>query len=41
VQANSNHGALGNECLLGAVFWVLSTVSPILIGVIMYFGLMT
>ena len=40
VQANSNHGTLGNECLLGAVFWVLSTVSPILIGVIMYFGLM-
>ncbi|MFV0600884.1 MAG: sodium-dependent transporter [Brachymonas sp.] len=41
VKANSNHGTLGNERLLGVVFWVLATVSPILIGVIMYFGLTT
>lgn len=39
VQANSNEGRLDNAPLLTVLFWVLAVVSPILIGVIMYVGL--
>ncbi len=40
VAANSNGGKLPNAGLLQAVFWVLAVVSPVLIGIIMVFGLM-
>lgn len=39
VHANSNAGSLNNAKLLQLIFWVLTIISPILIAVIMYFGL--
>lgn len=39
IHANSNAGLLNNTALLQRIFWVLTIISPILIAVIMYFGL--
>jgi len=39
VQANSNGGTLPNQALLRKVFFVLTRITPVLIAVVMGYGL--
>ncbi len=41
IRANSNEGSLNNASLLNIIFWVLAVITPILIAIIMYFGLVS